>query len=173
MTRTLHVAIALCAGWFAAGSAAAAPADEHTHAHHGAGTPLVSQLQLNQGQRWATDASLRAGMASIREAFDADHPRIHAGQQTDAQYDALAKKIETQVDRIVAQCKLAPDADAQLHFVVGDLLQAVGLMRGSDPQRSRHDGAALVHGALRAYPKFFDDPSWQPDAMPHGEHAHH
>jgi hypothetical protein len=33
-------------------------------------------------------------------------------------------------------------------------------MRGQDPQRSRHDGAALVHGALRAYGQFFDDPGW-------------
>jgi len=35
-------------------------------------------------------------------------------------------------------------------------------MRGADPQRSRHDGAARVHGALRAYPQFFDDPDWKP-----------
>jgi hypothetical protein len=173
MTRTF-LATALCAGWLSLGVAAAAPHDDaHAHAHHGAGKALVSQLQLNQGQRWATDASLREGMAAIREAFDADHPRIHAGEQTDAQYDALATRIEAQVNQIVAQCKLPPDADAQLHLVVGDLLQAVGLLRGSDPQRSRHDGAALVHGALRAYPKFFDDPSWQPESMPHGGHAHH
>jgi hypothetical protein len=54
-------------------------------------------------------------------------------------------------------------ADAQLHVVVGDLLQGVGLMRGGDPARSRHDGATLVHGALRAYPKFFDDPRFAAD----------
>ncbi|HWJ06209.1 MAG TPA: hypothetical protein VNS57_10555 [Steroidobacteraceae bacterium] len=174
MTRTIHVAIALCAGALFTGVTTAAPTEEHAHARHGAGTALVSQLQLNQGQRWATDASLRESMAAIREAFDADHPRIHAGQQTDAQYQALAASVETQVNRIVAQCKLPPDADAQLHLLVGDLMQAVGLMRGADPQRSRHDGAALVHGALRAYPKYFDDPSWRAEAaMPNEEHAHH
>jgi hypothetical protein len=144
--------------------------EEHEHHHGAGGTALVAQLQLDQGKRWATDASLREGMAAIRAAFDADHPRIHAGTQSDAQYDSLAGAIETQVNGIVAKCKLAPDADAQLHYVVGDLLQGVGLMRGGDPARSRHDGAALVHGALRAYPKFFDDPSWGPED---GEHAKH
>jgi hypothetical protein len=145
--------------------------EEHEQPHHGAaGTALVSQLQLDQGKRWPTDASLREGMTGIRAAFDADHPRIHAGQQSDAQYEALATGIETQVNRIVAQCKLPPAADAQLHLVVGDLLQGVALMRGADPQRLRHDGAALVHGALRAYPKYFDDPAWRPETSPHGEH---
>jgi len=81
---------------------------------------------------------------------------------TDAQYDALAARIEAQLNSVVANCKLPPAADANLHYVVADLMQGVSLMRGKDPQRTRHDGAALVHGALRAYPKYFDDPDWKP-----------
>ncbi|MGI9246667.1 MAG: hypothetical protein ACR2I8_08210 [Steroidobacteraceae bacterium] len=138
------------------------------HEHHDAtaAAPLVSQLQLDGGKRWATDAALRSGMAQIRAAFDAEHPRIHAAQETNAQYATLAATIEVSVNGIVAQCKLPPAADAQLHFVIGDLLQGVALMRGSDPQRSRHDGAALVHGALRAYPKFFEDAAWRTESVP-------
>jgi hypothetical protein len=37
-------------------------------------------------------------------------------------------------------------------------------MRGQDPAHSRHDGAARVHGALLAYPKYFDDRSWPVEA---------
>jgi hypothetical protein len=37
-------------------------------------------------------------------------------------------------------------------------------MRGQDPARTRHDGAALVHGALIAYGKYFDDPGWTSEA---------
>jgi hypothetical protein len=107
-----------------------------------------------------TDASLRDGMADIRAAFDADHPAIHAGQQTDAQYAVLAGRIESQVNSIVANCRLPPEADANLHYLIADLSQGVGLMRGQDPARTRHEGAALVHGALRAYGEFFDDPAW-------------
>jgi hypothetical protein len=111
-------------------------------------------------------------MAAIRAAFDADHPAIHAGRQSDAQYEALAGRIEQSVNSIVANCKLPAAADAQLHYVVGDLLQGVALMRGGDPARSRHDGAARVHGALLAYGRYFDDPTWPADTGGH-QHGHH
>jgi hypothetical protein len=145
--------------------------EQHEHAHAG-NAALVAKLERNAGKPWPTDASLRSGMAGIRTAFDADHPAIHAGTETDAQYEALAGRIEQHVNDIVAHCKLPPAADAQLHYVVGDLLQGVSLMRGSDSQRSRHDGAALVHGALVGYGKYFDDPSWKKDeaASQHAEH---
>lgn len=138
---------------------------QHEHEHgkdHDTATAAIVNLMLDGGEKWPTDASLRKGMAEIRAAFEADHPAIHAGKQTDAQYEALAGRIEAQVNVIVANCKLPPAADANLHYVVADLLQGVGLMRGQDPQRTRHDGAALVHGALRAYGQYFDDPAWKP-----------
>lgn len=133
---------------------------QHEHGHTQESAAAVERLQLDQGRKWATDASLRKGMAAIHEAFETDHPAIHDGKQTDAQYDALAARIETEVNSIVANCKLPPAADANLHFVIADLLQGVELMRGHDPGKSRHGGAALVHGALHAYPKYFDDPDW-------------
>jgi hypothetical protein len=150
--------VAMLAACLLAVTASAQTQHEHMHQSSGA---AITQLQLDQGKKWPTDPSLRSGLAAIQAAFDADHPAIHAGQETDAQYAALAGRIEAQVQGIVANCKLPPAADANLHFVIADLLQGVSLMRGEDPKRSRHDGAALVHGALRAYPKYFDDPGWK------------
>jgi hypothetical protein len=138
---------------------------QHEHEHgpdHDTATAAIVNLKLDGGEKWPTDAPLRKGMAEILAAFEADHPAIHAGKEADAQYDALAGRIEAQVNTIVANCKLPPAADANLHFVIADLLQGAGLMRGADPQRTRHDGAALVHGALRAYGQYFDDPHWNP-----------
>ena len=156
----------------AAAAQTGSTAHGHQNDHHGDGdasSALVSKLVMGKvGRHWPTDTSLRNGMA----AFDADHAAIHAGRQTDAQYDALASTIEHQVQAIVANCKLPPDADAQLHYVVGDLLQAVNLLRGGDPARSRHDGARLVHGALNAYGKYFDDPGWAALKPVHDEHDH-
>jgi hypothetical protein len=142
---------------------AIAPAawSQHQHGHdHGANQAAVTQMRLDGEKKWATDASLRAGMAAIQAAFEADHPAIHAGTETDAQYEALAGTIAAQVNAIIANCKLPPEADANLHYAIADLLAGVALMRGQDPERTRHDGAALVHGALRAYGKYFDDPDW-------------
>jgi hypothetical protein len=127
---------------------------------HATGAAAIAGLKLDGERKWATDAPLREGMASIRRAFDADHPAIHAGTETDAQYAALADRIEGSVNGIVANCRLAPEADANLHLVVADLLHGAQLMRGGDAGRTRHDGAALVHGALDAYGRYFDDPDW-------------
>jgi hypothetical protein len=138
--------------------------ENHAHTHSTAG---ITQLQLNAGNRWTTDAPLRSGMAAVREAFEADHPAIHAGKETAAQYDTLAARIEKEVQSIIANCKLPPDADANLHYIVADLMQGVGLMRDGDTAESRHEGAALVHGALDAYPRFFDDPTWTPPEALH------
>ena len=156
----VRLAAVLAAGLLGLGSvppAAAQSAHEHEHPRTGA---AVANLQLDAGRKWATDASLRSGMAAIRSAFDADHPAIHQGKQTDAGYAALATRIESQVNDIVKDCKLPPAADANLHYVIAELLQGVSLMRGKDPARTRHDGAALIHGALIGYGQYFDDPGW-------------
>ena len=150
-------------------SVAAPAVAQQAHQHqHGQATAAVGQVQLDAGKKWATDASLRSGMAAIRNAFDADHPAIHAGTQTDAQYDSLADVIQAQVNSIVANCHLPAEADANLHYLIADLSQGVVLMKGQDPARTRHDGAALVHGALNAYGTYFDDPDWVAEpAMKH------
>ena len=89
------------------------------------------------------------------------HPR---GFRRRPSVAALATRIDQQVQSIVANCRLPADADANLHFIVADLLQGVSLMHGHDTARSRHDGAALIHGALKAYGQYFDDPAWKPEA---------
>lgn len=161
MTLSIRQA-AICTA-IATGLLALAPGAlaQHQHGHeHGTATVAISNMQFDNGQKWPTDEPLRAGMAAIHAAFKADHPAIHAGTETDAQYEALAGTIEAQVNAIIASCKLPPAADANLHYAVADLLSGVALMRGTDPERTRHDGAALVHGALQAYGKYFDDPDW-------------
>lgn len=151
------IALLVTAAWPAAHAQ-----DQHAHDVHG-GEALVSQLQLNEGRQWPTDATLRESMARIRKTFDAEHPAIHAGRETDAGYTKLATQLEKQVNAMVASCHLAPDVDAQFHYIVADLLQGASWMRGADGARTRHEGAALVHGALTAYGKYFDDPSWRPE----------
>ena len=163
--RNASLAVILVGLVSVAGSALAQEAHGH---QHGQATAAVAQLRLDAGHKWATDASLRSGMAAIRSAFDADHPAIHAGKETDAQYAALADRIQSQVNSIVANCHLPEEADANLHYVIADLSQGAVLMRGQDPARTRHDGAALVHGALIAYGTYFDDPDWVAEpAMKH------
>ncbi len=140
-----------------------AEAPQHRHddgAEHDHQAGAIAALELDEGRKWPTDESLRTGMASIREAFEAHHPRIHAGTESDEQYAVLAQETEDEVNFIIQNCKLPPAADANLHLVIADLLTGIRVMRGEFAGRSRHDGAVLLHGALDAYGSYFDDPAW-------------
>jgi len=148
----LAAALALAFG----GPALAAP-DAHEHGH-GA---QEAQLVLDQGKKWQTDEALRKGMDGIRSALAADLRAIHAGKATPQQYKALAGRIESEVAGIVQNCKLAPEADAQLHIVVAELLAGAETMQGKEKGVKPRAGAERVARALNAYGEHFDHAGWQ------------
>lgn len=156
--RTSLRPLLLLVGLACVAPAALAEEPGHEHGHHGM-RGAVEQITLVDGRKWPTEPSLRQGMAAIGAAFDEHHARIHAGTETTEQYEALAATIEREVKAIVANCHLPAAADANLHFVLADLQHGAELMRGTVMGRTPHDGAALVHGALLAYGKNFDDPA--------------
>lgn len=129
----------------------------HDHGHDTATTTL----QLNAGAKWQTDAPLRAGMGEIRQAMAASLPAIHAKQMSAKAYARLAKTVQGAVGQIVAQCKLPPAADAQLHLVIADLLVGADHMAGKVKGTPRVDGAVKVIGALNTYGTYFDDPTFR------------
>jgi hypothetical protein len=144
------VALAFAGPAFAAG-------DAHEHGH-GAG---AAQLELNHGKKWQTDEPLRQGMASIRGAVARDVKAIHANKATPQQYEALAKKVNAEVAGIVQNCKLPPEADAQLHIVVAELMAGAEAMEGKEKGVSRRAGAERVAKALNAYGNYFDHAGWK------------
>jgi len=126
-----------------------------SHDHH---KPSIG-LHLNQGQRWATDAPLRQGMSNVREALilavhaDTTHPL------SAAEADKLADAIRTQADYLVANCVLAPEADAVLHVLLGQLLE------GAESLRLKPTDEAGLHNiitALKDYPAYFKHEGWKP-----------
>lgn len=144
----------------ASGSYAAGAHGHETDAAHGHGA--ATTLQLNAGKKWETDEALRKSMAQIRQAVDASLPKIHDNKLAAAGYGALARKVEGEVGNIVKNCKLEPQADAQLHLIVADLLAGADQMAGKVKHAKRQDGAVKVIGALSNYAKYFDDPQFTP-----------
>ena len=140
-------------------TAAAVAATEKPVHEHGA-QPV--KLTLDNGKKWATDEPLRKGMAGIRAAMEASLPTIHDGKLPVAGYNQLAEKVGAQVGGIVAECKLEPTADAQLHLVVAQMLEGVDVMQGKQRQVKRQAGAVKVLTALEQYGKYFDDANAQP-----------
>ena len=121
----------------------------HGHGHdHEAG----GGLQLNAGQKWATDQPLRDGLDRIRELVSSANLSSGASGS-----EALATGIRQQVDYMIANCKLAPAADETLHVMIADLLEGADLVtKKNDPQR----GLAVMRRALETYPKYFDHAGW-------------
>ena len=156
--RKLMAIAGLVLGIAANGQAAEKVA--HSHEHDQGAAP--ARLTLNEGRKWATDAPLRKGMESIRKLMDASLHEIHEGKLSAAKYGALAKKVDAEVGGIVANCKLDPKADAQLHLVIADIGEGVEAMEGKAKKVKRQAGAVEVMGGLEKYGAHFEHPGWKP-----------
>lgn len=139
------------------GGQALAAKDAHEHGHGGQEAKLV----LDHGRKWQTDEPLRKGMDGIRSALAADLKAIHANKATPQQYKALAGRIESEVAGIVQNCKLEPEADAQLHIVVAEMLAGAEAMQGKDKGVKPRAGAERVAKALNAYGEHFEHAGWK------------
>lgn len=144
----IAAAVALAFG----GPALAANEHDHGHGAHDA------KLELNQGKKWATDEALRNGMNNIRAAMAAEK----AARNTDKEgYGALAAWVNDEVGHIVQNCKLEPQADAQLHKVIAQIMSGAEAMEGRDKGVSPRAGAVRVREALEQYQRHFDHPGWK------------
>jgi hypothetical protein len=133
-------------------------AEEHKHEQSAATT---HKLTLNKGKQWATDEPLRKGMGEIRSLVAAQEEAIHKAKLKPADYAALGSKIEGQVGYIVANCKLDPEADANLHIILEAMLEGTTAMQGKEKGQTPRQGAGKVVTALNEYGKYFDHPGWK------------
>lgn len=126
------------------------------HAHAGA---AAVQLKLDNGKKWQTDDALRRGMSEIRTAMADSLTPIHRKKFTPKQYEALAARVQTQIDYVVGNCKLPEAADAQLHLVLERIIDGVAEMKAPS---GRDQGAVKIVQALDLYGKYFNHAGWKP-----------
>ena len=141
----------------ALGLALGAPALAEPHAH--GDTAATVQLRLNNGKKWQTDDVLHRGMSEIRTAVAESLTPIHQHAFTPAQYDALAARIQAQIDYVVGNCKLHEEADQQLHLVLEQIINGVVEMKAAT---GRDQGAVKIVQALAQYGEYFDHAGWRP-----------
>lgn len=153
------IAIALAVGALALSAASLPPVALAADAHdHGAATS--AKLHLDHGRKWATDEPLRRGMAAIREGVHGAPAPMHKATARPEAYAELGGRIEAEVGRIVKECKLPPDADAQLHLVIADVIAGADAMKSAKTAAAGRAGLVKVDGALKTYAKYFDHPGW-------------
>ncbi len=155
--KSLRFAAFVVALALAASSAALAATDAHQHEHGKSQATLV----LDQGKKWQTDEVARKSMEAMRAAVAADLKAIHGGKQTDAQYAALAAKLNGEVANMVKNCKLGPKADEQFHVVLTEILAAAEILEGKHAGEPRRKGAEQAARALNDYGRYFQHPGWK------------
>jgi hypothetical protein len=136
--------------------APALAADTHQHA---AGEP--TKPNLDHGKKWATDEPLRKNMNDIRTALVAKQEGIHKGTLKPEDYKVLGRLVEARVASIVAECKLSPAADANLHLIVAELIGGADAMQGKS-KATPAAGATQVVRAVNDYGRYFNHPGWKP-----------
>lgn len=154
MSRTVRLSACVLAAVLSL-SAPSWAAEGHSH---GAAAGHLSELTLNAGAKWQTDAPLRQGMDAIRHEMAAALPDIHHGRQSPEAFRGLAEKVHHQVEFMLTNCKLPPETDAQLHLVLERVLAGAEAMKDG-PDRTA--GAVTVVGALSAYGAHFEHPGWK------------
>ncbi|WP_347309677.1 hypothetical protein [Defluviimonas sp. SAOS-178_SWC] len=130
-------------------------AETASHQGHAAGEIALS---LNAGQKWQGDENMHKGMDAIRQAVAARLDAIHEDRLPEEEYRALAATVMGQTDFMIENCDLEPETDAQLHIVLGQIIEGVSDMEESDAPRG---GAVKVVMALNAYGEHFVHPGWQ------------
>ncbi len=70
----------------------------------------------------------------------------------------MAETVEGQVDLVIENCELPPDADLRLHTTLGPMPAEGGRDPGPDPR----NGAMRMARALDAYGEHFDHERWKP-----------
>lgn len=130
------------------------------HTAHAADIPVPTQ-------RYTPDASLKKGMRRVRVALEElrhyDTRRVSETMTVDR-----ANTVQEAVNYMFANCKLTPAPDAALHSMLVPLLSAAQALKA-------HPGDAKpvadMHAQVARYPRYFDDPGWQPVA--HAQRAAH
>ncbi len=130
----------------------------HSHGHH---HDTHGPMELNDGEKWETDAALRQGMGELHQVVSTGLERAHAGALTSGDYNEMAADIMAQFDYIVENCALEPEPDAQLHILLANIIQGVQVIEGKVSGEQPEDGLIKMAEALNSYGVYFDHPQWE------------
>lgn len=130
----------------------------HQHATDGSGD---TDLKLNQGKKWETDASLRKGVTEISASLRDNLKKIQAGKLSLDAYARMGEKINRSLQSIFKNCKLVPEADVVLHTLLAKMIEGADDMKSEATVGLRRNGADKVLKALSDYPKYFQHPGWK------------
>lgn len=125
-----------------------------------ADTVSRGQVPVAPAEQLATDAVLRAGMATIKKLVHDHHSLVtHRRLPPDAAI-SFAARVRNETDAIVAKSTLTGKAADEIAPILGKLLDGAEAVAGRKADISQLDGIFLMDEALARYGMNFDDPDW-------------
>ncbi|MFV0456397.1 MAG: DnrO protein [Pseudomonas sp.] len=148
--------LAVATGFALAVTSGTVQATEHSHGHHAHGEQ--TSISAPDGQRWATDASLREGMSRIQDAVQQTLPDAPQAPLDAAEAARLQQATHDAIAYMVDHCDLPADADAALHLLLAELIEGANALSQTERQEA---GLEHIVTALQRYAKTFDEPLWR------------
>lgn len=130
------------------------------HSHHS--VTQNAEIQLDHGNKWATDIPLRQAMKYLNDLARKNLPAIHAGTFNDESYKKMGLAMTEQTNLIFKNCKLPPNADKELHKILIKILNSEKVFQNKDQTLSEHDAFDSFLKSLKLYGKYFQHDGWVP-----------
>lgn len=128
------------------------------HSHHQA----PAAIKLDHNKKWATDAALRKGMDAINQLIRESFPGVRDGKINDRALSKLGTEMKEQTDYVFKNCKLAPQADQELHKILIKIMSAQQVLTGKEKAAAKHEAFDSVVTALNEYGNYFEHDGWAP-----------
>ena len=120
-----------------------------TNGHHDHDKPINQNVD---GKKWLADTHLQQGMKNIDTAVNKASKTLHHGSLTLGEVDTLSSYIKAEVELIVVNCKLEPEADAILHGLIHEMLTGVDHLL-ENPKSP--NGLSKISDVLQKYQQHF------------------
>jgi len=115
-----------------------------------------------QSVKLETDEAVRRAMKTIRALVLRDHSLVTHRRMSLAGARAFHAAVKGEVERMFADAKIAPEADAALKAIGAEIMGGAEAVVGMKKDVEPIDGIVAIDEALADYGRRFDDPGWQP-----------
>src|SRR5690606_16683707 len=148
--------LAVATGFALAVTSGTVQAVEHSHGQHAHGEQV--SISVPDGQRCATDPSLREGMSRIQDAVQQALPSAPQAPLGTTEAARLREATQAAIAYMVDNCELRAEADAALHLLLVELIEGTNALSQAGRREAgmEHIVTALQHSALT-----FDEPRWR------------
>ncbi len=145
MTKTRLIALILLSNSFLSYAYNSQDHSQHSHTMEKSAHGLI----LQDGKLWAMDKHTRTLSKKMKQTF------VSADHSSQASLNTLGKKLQTQLDELIAGCTMTGEAHDQLHIFLTKHIPTIKALSEANNYDSARASAIKLKGQFENYQKFF------------------